>query len=229
MPAYRVIAQPSQEPVSIDEAKLWIKQDVSDDDVLIAGLITAARDLCETYTDRALVTQTWLMVMDAFPGYIDRRSGAASSVRTLATGGWFLLGSRWGFSLPVAPVQSVTSLTYQDQYGNTQTLRPNVDYTVDLISSPGRIFPVFSTFWPLTQYAPNAVQVQFVCGYGVPSFGADSITWTGQPVPEAIRTAIKMIVSWMYNNRDSEVVTTGVIRDNPVVSALLSQYRDARY
>ena len=218
MPAYTITSPPAVEPVSLDEAKLWLKQDVDDDDDLISGLITAAREMCETFTNRAFITQTWQMYMDAFPGYIDRRSGAAQSVRTMSTGAWQLIGGRWGFILPASPVQSVTALTYNDQYGNPQTLATST-YNTDLVSSPARIFPVFATFWPLTQYAPNSVSCTFVCGFGD----------TPADVPESIKTAMKMQISWLYNNRDAQVVTTGVIRENSAVAALLTQFRDLRY
>jgi uncharacterized phiE125 gp8 family phage protein len=228
---YTIIVPPAAEPVSLIETKNFVKQDAPDDDALISGLITAARDWCETYTGRALVTQTWQMQMDAFPGYISRNSSEGQSVAAYASGGWSWLGNRWGFVLPVAPVQSITSIAYNDQGGTSQTL-PLSAYNVDTFSSPARVFPVFSTFWPLTQYAPNAIKVSFICGYGLPTFdpatGAPT-SWAGQPVPEAIRTAIFMLVSWMYNNRDSSINTNGVIRDNPVVPMLLGQYRDWRF
>ena len=227
MPAYTITVPPAAEPVSLVEAKLWVKQDAPDDDALISGLITSAREMCETYTNKAFVTQTWKMQMDAFPGYIDRRSGASQAVRTLSTGVWEVIGNRWGFVLPASPVQSVTSLTYNDQYGNSQTLTPGTSYTVDTASSPARIFPVFSSFWPLTQYAPNAVETTFVCGYGNVEVDVNGNTeWPG---PASIRTAILMQLSWLYNNRDAQIVTTGVIRENSAVAALLNQFRDLRY
>ena len=37
------IVEPAEEPVSLAAMKSWLKQDVSDDDGLIGGLITAAR------------------------------------------------------------------------------------------------------------------------------------------------------------------------------------------
>lgn len=219
MPGYKLISPPIAEPVSLDTAKLWLKQDDPTDDNLIIALITAARDLCETYTGRAFVTQTWEMVMDAFPGYLDYRSGAAESVRTISAGAWFFLGMRWGFALPFSPVQSIVSFTYNDAFGNPQDLTSGIHYVADLVSNPARIFPVFDTFWPLTQYAPNAVVVQFVCGFGAP-----------YQVPEAIQQAILFLVSYWYNNRDAVVVTSGVAREMPmVVMALLSQYRDVRF
>lgn len=227
MAAYVITEPPASEPVSVAEMKLWLKQEQNDDDDLIAGLITAAREMCETFTNRAFVTQTWTMSMDALPGYIDRRSVVAQSVRTLSTGAWELIGNRWGFVLPASPVQSVTSLTYNDQNGNLQTLLPGVSYNADILSSPARIFPVFSTFWPLTQYAPNAVTVTFVCGYGSVKHDGDGNTaWPG---PKSIQTAIKMQAAWLYNNRSSYAQGQGLVVENPAVMALLGQYRDLRF
>lgn len=216
MPAYRLIQAPTVEPVLLQDLKGWIKQDDDTDDALIEGLITSARQMCETETNRKFITQKWSMTMDAFPMWADRHSAAAT--RTITSGGWFLLGVRWGFILPFSPVVSVDSVSYNDLNGNAQTLVVNKSYTVDTLSSPARIFPVFSQFWPLTQYAPNGVTVNFTCGYGGP-----------KDVPSTACTAIKMLTSWMYNNRDSHTITTGVIRENPVIAKLLWPIRDERY
>ncbi len=228
MAAYQLVAPPVVEPVSLQQVKSWIKQDQDDDDPLILGLIAAARDLCETFTQRAFVTQTWNMVMDAFPGYVDHRNVGQQSIRTLSSGAWELLGNRWGFVLPFSPVSAVNSLTYNDQYGNAMTMTSGVNYFADIISSPARVVPVFATFWPLTQYAPNAITCNFTCGYGVPTFDPDGNPLSN-PVPQAICTAILFLVSWMYNNRDSQIVTTAVIHDNPTLMSLLWQYKVVRF
>ena len=58
MPSVLVTA-PTEEPVSLAEAKLHLRVDYTNDDVLIGALITAARQHAENDTRRALVTQTW--------------------------------------------------------------------------------------------------------------------------------------------------------------------------
>jgi hypothetical protein len=46
------------EPITTDEAKDWLKVEVSDDDILIGALITAARQACEGYVGMSFVERT---------------------------------------------------------------------------------------------------------------------------------------------------------------------------
>jgi len=58
---------PAAEPVTLADAKAHLKVDSTDDDALIASLITAARARAEWHTGRALVTQSWTLWLDAWP------------------------------------------------------------------------------------------------------------------------------------------------------------------
>jgi hypothetical protein len=46
------------EPVTLGEAKAWLRVDYSDDDSLITGMIKSARQSIEHFTNRALVVKT---------------------------------------------------------------------------------------------------------------------------------------------------------------------------
>jgi uncharacterized phiE125 gp8 family phage protein len=72
------------EPVTLDEAKLWCKIDLDDDDDLITALITAARQMCEKYTGVSFITRT-------VTAYLNNGCG--------------------GCYLPYGPVNSITSYT----------------------------------------------------------------------------------------------------------------------
>ena len=61
------ITAPATEPIDLATAKLHCRVDGTDEDTLIAALIVAAREQAEHETGRALVTQTWEQVHDAFP------------------------------------------------------------------------------------------------------------------------------------------------------------------
>ena len=52
-----VTTPPIVEPVNVTEAKAWLKVDWDSEDSLIETLITAAREKCEQYTNRAFISQ----------------------------------------------------------------------------------------------------------------------------------------------------------------------------
>ena len=58
-----LITPPVVEPVTLEEAKAWLKLDLGDEDAILTRLITTARQMVEHYTSRALVAQTWRLVI----------------------------------------------------------------------------------------------------------------------------------------------------------------------
>lgn len=192
-----LVTAPAEEPVSLPEAKLFLRQDGDADDTLIESFIRAARqhiDGRDGWLGRALVTQTWDLVLDAFPTWYDSMVGPVITV-------------------PLAPLVSVTSITYTDSNG-TPTVLASTEYTVDTKTHPGRIVPAYGKVWPSTRYSiPNAVTVRFVAGYGA----ADD-------VPEGIRFAIKALVAHWYEQR--EAASPGGLVEVPMhVQNLLAPYR----
>ena len=123
-----LVTAPTKEPVSLADAKTHLRVDVDDENDLIASLIVAAREYVETFTHRALVTQTWDLKLDQFPC-----RGEAI----------------W---LPKPPASSVTSITYTATDG-TSTTWSSALYTTDLPTGPtarmGRITPAYGEYLPL--------------------------------------------------------------------------------
>jgi len=70
MSAVLLIA-PAVEPLSVANAKAFLRVAHDDDDTVIASLIAAARGQIEAQTRCALITQTWRVTCDAWPA--DRR------------------------------------------------------------------------------------------------------------------------------------------------------------
>lgn len=62
-----LLTPPAAEPLSLAEAKAFLRVETTDDDPLVAALISAARLHVETRTGLALVTQSWRMVLDCWP------------------------------------------------------------------------------------------------------------------------------------------------------------------
>src|SRR4051794_27387119 len=62
-----LLSGPAIEPVSLDDAKAFLKVETADDDDVIAALIAGARVHVEAQTRRALITQSWRLIRDAWP------------------------------------------------------------------------------------------------------------------------------------------------------------------
>jgi uncharacterized phiE125 gp8 family phage protein len=62
-----LLTPPAAEPLSLAEAKAFLRVETADEDPLIAALIAAARLHVETQTGLALTTQDWRMVLDCWP------------------------------------------------------------------------------------------------------------------------------------------------------------------
>ena len=83
--------------------------DASQDDVLTT-LEVAARAWCETLTQRRFVQQTWALMMDFFPGYIDMNlAGQKVSSPFVSGSNAVLVGIRYAILLPYPPVQSLVA------------------------------------------------------------------------------------------------------------------------
>jgi uncharacterized phiE125 gp8 family phage protein len=137
----KLITAPATEPVTASEAKSHLRVDTTADDTLIGTLITAARQHVENHLRRALITQTWELVMDAFP--------AGDVIR-----------------LPRPPLVSVTSIKYTDVAGSESTFS-SAAYVVDTDSTKGRVVLKSGESWPSdTLAAANGVRVRYVAGYG---------------------------------------------------------------
>jgi uncharacterized phiE125 gp8 family phage protein len=62
-----LLTPPEAEPLSVTDAKAYLRVETSDDDVLIASLIAAARSHVEALSRCVLLTQTWRLALDGWP------------------------------------------------------------------------------------------------------------------------------------------------------------------
>lgn len=121
------------------------------------------------------------------------------------------------FELTRVPVQSITSLKYYDTAGVQQTMA-GADYTLDTTDDIGwaLVTPAYGTDWPETQDRPNAVSLRFVAGYA-----------NAAAVPEPIKQWIKLMVSTMYENRETEAYSSRAVSTTvrmTFVDRLLDRY-----
>ena len=67
----QIVSQPQCEPVSLADAKTFLRVTESDQDAIISTLIQAAREYCEGFTGRSFINKGYKQVHDSFPYYTD--------------------------------------------------------------------------------------------------------------------------------------------------------------
>lgn len=150
-----LVTGPTSEPLHRQEIKEHLRIDGEAEDVLLDSLVRAAREYVETYTGRQLVTATWRRKYDSWP---------TDDI---------LLGT---------PLVSVTSVTYVDGNGTTQTLA-STEYDVDLDSQPGCIRLAYNKTWPSIRGQPRDIAITYVVGHACPFTAAaatDVLTISGR-------------------------------------------------
>lgn len=194
-----VVVENGPEVIDLETAKNWLRVPTDDDDALITALIPAAREVVETFTGRSLTTKTYRQSLDAPPYFVDSmfsQQAMPPSYYALPPYSVTLWNYSQEIKLYAPPLLSVVSIEYTDPDGNTQTIDPSL-YIVDSDSEPARIFPRPGQYWPPVLYVPNALRVTFVAGYDTEP------STSGPGVPAALKTAMLMLISNYYENRDA--------------------------
>lgn len=131
-----LLAGPAEEPVSLADARAFLRVDGTDEDALIATLVTAARLHVESVTARAMIFQSWRLVLDAWP-----------AERTLA--------------LPVGPVESLTAITGFDQDDEPHELE-----LTQFSLQAGRLMPPRDIEGMPAVRERLGIEIDFVAGHG---------------------------------------------------------------
>jgi uncharacterized phiE125 gp8 family phage protein len=133
----RLITPAASYPLTLAEARAQCRVDGTDDDTYLTSLIAAATSHVEDYTGRALVTQTWELVLDKFAD---------------------------AMMIPKGPVTAVSSVKYFDVDGVQQTIT-DTNYVLDAASDPQWLVRASDYTWPSLSDGINNVVIRFVCGY----------------------------------------------------------------
>lgn len=185
-----LITPPEDEPLTLIEVKQHLGVEHDEQDTLIGLYLAAARQWIDGPSwlgGRTLMPQTWELVLDAFPTH--------------------------EIALPLTPVQSITSITYDDADGNSMLVDGD-EYYLDKDSNPAWLVPL-TDGWPTTLDAVNAVRIRFVAGY------ADAAA-----VPAPIKAALLLLVGHLFSNREEVAQSPPARSQLPVgAHALLSPWR----
>jgi len=195
---------PTREPLYLLDVQTHCRLDetATEEASLLNSLITAARSHVEMITRRALVTQTWQLLLDGWPA-TDR------------------------IMLPKPPLQSVVSVTYVDSDGTTNTLDAGtydleLAHSVPPVLNPyvsnGHLVLSYGEDWPSDTLRPAApITVEFSCGYG-----------DAGDVPVALKQAMLLLIGHWYENRGviAEAKYAASLSGAPfAVQALLAPFR----
>lgn len=162
----KVITAPTTEPITRAEAKLHLRLDdvggVHPDDSLIDGLIVGAREYAQHYCGQSFGAQVRELALPEFPS------------------------DDW-IELPYGPVTAITTVTYVDTAGDTQTWGSS-NYVLDDYSLVARLVLAYGISWPSTRCQANAVKVRYAAGV--------------DEIPEAVRSAMLMHIDLHYAGND---------------------------
>jgi hypothetical protein len=181
------------EPITLAEAKLHCRVEIPEDDALIAGLVPSARMVAEVIARQTFLPTTYDWHLDGFPmaanGYFNRL------VRAMGPSPAWLPNGAAVLQLPKPPVISVTSVSYSDSTGNL-AVYPATSYVLAAGTS-GRLQPLIGQVWPVLRPQIEAVVIRYTAGYP-----------TVANVPEVVKSALKLLVSHWYENREATVAAS---------------------
>lgn len=177
--------------MSLDDLKEHCRVEHDDQDRLLLRALLAATSEAESYIGAPIIARSFDLVLDGFP-----------------------IG---GIELRNPPVRSITSITYFDSAGDSQTFDAANYYLLAAGAFP-TVYLAPDKSWPDTQSRENAVTVRYVAGHAAkPS-----------AVPAAIGQAIALRAATRYEM--SEESGTGTVAwkidDRLAFEALLNPFRN---
>ena len=182
MAGIKVTTAPTAEPLSLQEVKEYLRVDDATDERVVQPLIIAARQFAEEHMNRALMQQTFTLMLDAV---IDQDQPLYEGMRTAPDLNYY----KNYIVLPKSPVQSVTSVKTFDDSDNATTMAAT-KYYVDTQREPARIVLRTGETFPTALRVANAIEVIYVAGYT-----------SAFAIPEPIRLGMLQHIAYMYEHR----------------------------
>ena len=182
------------EPITVSDLKPYLRVDFSDDDVLLAGLITQCRLYAEGICNLSFAPQT-IQAIWTMPQI---NAGSLTGPKLLYEQDFYQYNESLGANpyspapfilpMPQPPLVSVTTFEYrQTAFASWQTWPQSVsgvaNYVIDTLPSPGVVY---------LQYPPPAYQYRltYTAGYTT--------------LPPDLRLGLLQYIAWKYDNRQGE-------------------------
>ncbi len=141
--SFELVEPPAVEPITLAEAKAYLRVDHAAEDALIGDLIAAARGLIEHALGRALITQRLIERLDCWGERL--RPGC--------------------FLLARPNVQDVHSIKTYDGNGDPHTFDA-AHWSLDAASLPSRILLKGGAVFPAPGPTRNGIEIDFTAGFG---------------------------------------------------------------
>lgn len=200
----RLVSDAASEPVTTAELMDFARIDVDPGGTLLASLIKAARRRVERDTGLALLTQTWVGVMDRWPNMPapDYKAPLTDPwTQGITSAGLWWDGVRNGpialfsgvgvFSIPKRPFQSLTKISVRQMDATFIDLDSST-YYVEVSDWMAHVCRMPNTSW-LTPRAPmGGIEVTFKAGFGD----------TAASVPDDLLMAVKMLAAYWHEQRE---------------------------
>jgi hypothetical protein len=208
-----VVITPPGPIVDLPVVKQHLRVDSGDEDALIQLYIDAAQGMIDGpagWLGRCIGQQELQLRLDGFPHAIWGWDNDAGGLFWGSDPGF---GGRVGsgrIKLPYPPLIAVSSVTYEDSTGTTQTL-PSADY----LASDEGLEASYGSSFPNGRWEPNAVSIEYSAGYTT--------------VPSTIVSAVLLMVGDLYSNRETTLDARGAgvaaVPMSTTVEALLAPFR----
>lgn len=208
----QLVTDAAVEPLSVAEAKLFLRiDDTAEDAALLPEMITSARQAVERYARRSLITTTWRYTIDA--RQLDRamrraarRMGGTAQLPRLSLAGVEIV-------LPRPPVIAISSVKY---YGDDDAavVYGTGNYRLDTSSdrSPRLCFTYGATLPTVREL--GSFEVNYTSGYGAAATN----------VPDALVQAVKRVMASRYEHRGDVLGPS----DDAVCDACIPTYKVRR-
>lgn len=185
-----VVSEPPYEPVSLAQAKEWLRVGEDAEDAIIRSLIKTFRERAENYTHRDFIQRTRCLYLDNWPWH--HRYGVK-------------------IDLPHPPCVEVDSFKYIDSDGVLQTLATD-QYSVHTERTPAYIIPAWQATWPSIRLVPDAIQITYKSGYA-PGSPQDEQGYQDS-LPEAVKVWMETNLAALFDNRE-RIVTGTILAELP--------------
>jgi hypothetical protein len=200
----RLQTAPTTEPVTADELRNYLSIDsVMLSDTEANSQIEFARQFIEDKTGLAMITQTWLVVLDRWP---TGQEPWWDGVRQMSISE--LSGPHRSYELPRYPLISVDGVNVYDEAGNATAVTIANVFDIDTYRIPGRMTLKNGSTWPVALRDSNAIEITYKAGYGAAG-----------DVPAPLRRAVIQFAGYLWDHRGECDIKEAYVRSGAMSMA----------